>query len=251
MAAVSSIRPATRELSEHLADPTCLPTNEEVDEVLQSIQDPDEARQIFGTHEIPTMESVAEWGSYLVERFTSGNYGEPPIKILEVGAGRGDLSHALQAKLNDLADDTFTVIAVDTNPPENALDVLSVSGEEALAKYMPQVVIFSWMPLGVDCTAAFRKCASVQEYLLIGVSGPIGNEGLAMTGDKWKTWGNTEDFEWEMPQEDVAALIPPYIEDGFTRQDMDERFMPVQRNVYSTSVLNRPSTTVSFRRNTQ
>src|SRR5438270_272690 len=46
----------------------------------------------------------------------------------------------------------------------------------ALARYQPGIVLCAWMPLGEDWTPAFRTCASVTDYILIG-EGPGGCTG--------------------------------------------------------------------------
>ena len=48
----------------------------------------------------------------------------------------------------------------------------------AVAAAAPHVVVCSWMPLGVDWTAAFRACPSVASYLLVRCRTPHGcNQG--------------------------------------------------------------------------
>jgi hypothetical protein len=58
---------------------------------------------------------------------------------------------------------------------------------DALQQYTPHVVFCSWMPLGQDWTAAFRACASVSAYLLLGEC----DDGAS--GDPWATWGFNAD----------------------------------------------------------
>ncbi|HET8628431.1 MAG TPA: hypothetical protein VFL91_13490 [Thermomicrobiales bacterium] len=98
--------------------------------------------------------------------------------LLEVGAGRGELSRWLRGR-------GVPIVATDDGswldgrldwPRGLADDVLLFGYEAALARYRPAVVVCSWMPLGEDWTPAFRACPSVRHYLLIG-EGPGGCTG--------------------------------------------------------------------------
>jgi len=52
---------------------------------------------------------------------------------------------------------------------------------QAVMNYCPDIVIVSWMPLGIDWTSSFRRVSSVSEYMLIGPP--------KATAHEWETWG--------------------------------------------------------------
>ena len=59
-----------------------------------------------------------------------------------------------------------------------------MSHEAALRITQPSMVLCAWMPMGRDLSRAFRRCESVQEYVLLGEA----DDGAC--GDNWETWGN-------------------------------------------------------------
>lgn len=107
--------------------------------------------------------------------FLAGLAAEP---LVEVGAGRGELSRWLRARGVPLVatDDGSWLDGRLDWPRGLSDDVLPFGYEAALARYRPAVVVCAWMPLGQDWTPAFRACPSVRQYLLIG-EGPGGCTG--------------------------------------------------------------------------
>ncbi len=154
-------------------------------------------------------------------------------RILEAGAGDGRLSRYLSEAIHRVFrrrrekgehPRQIRIIATDNGSwnietvfPVERLDLAS-----ALQKYDPELVIWSWMPIG-DWTYLIRQHPSVKEYLLIGEAegGECGN------ADTWN-----------------PAL---YEADGFTRHDLGEisRYQ-LARN--DTDPAHSRSKTVSFRR---
>ena len=97
---------------------------------------------------------------------------EYPVVILEVGAGSGALSFHLREALRGEA---CEVVACDSGaqalpgakyPLGEAM--LETSHEAALRITRPSMVLCAWMPMGRDLSRAFRRCESVQEYVLLG-----------------------------------------------------------------------------------
>ena len=80
--------------------------------------------------------------------------------------------------------------------------------EAALKKHEPRVVLVSWMPMGVDWTAAIRATPSVQEYVLVGEA----DDGCC--GHNWLTWGNPA---FQAQGGGTCAGVPPYVAEGWTR----------------------------------
>jgi len=105
--------------------------------------------------------------------------------ILELGAGSGVLASHLTRHVDS---DTVTIVACDnfsSGIPTKAgcVTVDTCGYEEALDKYKPDVVLVSWMPSGVDFTAAIRKTKEVRQYVLVG------EVDSSTCGDRWATWG--------------------------------------------------------------
>jgi hypothetical protein len=144
--------------------------------------------------------------------------GASELVVLEVGAGSGSLSHALDlqrrleaaagAKSSRRAHETETpapvrVVATDTGiwrakhhrrvkggsagGAAGAFPVAQMDYRSALEHYKPHVVVCSWMPMGDDWTQAFRDAPSVQEYILVGEK----DDGCC--GHPWLTWGHRGD----------------------------------------------------------
>lgn len=133
------------------------------------------------------------------------------LRVLEVGAGNGELSHYLRSALR-ARNVPATLVAIDNESwpvPHNShfggVEALSVSA--ALHKYEPHVVIASWMPMATDWTAAFRACPSVEEYLLLGEC----FDGAC--GHNWLTWGNLA----SAPND---CAVPPFVADGWRIEEI-------------------------------
>ncbi|MDP9249579.1 MAG: hypothetical protein M3M85_03685 [bacterium] len=165
-------------------------------------------------HEIWTKEYMRAFGNYLARRTKElGGTEKKPVVILEAGAGDGRLTHFLEEEMGKIIPRKFKLFACDSGETETPIPhkfpVEAISHREALQKYKPQIVIFSWMPMGYDCTDDFRATSSVQEYILIGQSGSGSN-----CGDDWKTWGirnSNENLKIHiLPNEPT-----PYETDGF------------------------------------
>lgn len=109
--------------------------------------------------------------------------------VLELGAGNGVLAYCLTSALHGYA----RVIAVDdlseSMPRLFGEDVERLDSEEAVATYEPDLVLCSWMPAGVDWTAACRRCKSVQAYLLLG--------DPSSCGDGARTWDQPPEADFE------------------------------------------------------
>jgi len=153
------------------------------------------------TFEFLTKDFVAALVTYLRGRLFRGqgfdqNRGDDgPVTILEIGAGTGRLAHFLRGKIaasRGTALPRVRVVATDSGGwalkgGGNKTEVEKVEKlgfSEALAKYQPQIVLVSWMPMGVDWTKEIRATSSVREYVLVGES----DDGCC--GHNWLTWGN-------------------------------------------------------------
>jgi len=139
-----------------------------------------------------------------------------PLRVLEIGAGDGRLTHHLVRALHRIQHQERT--ADDQNPPSDPSDrtkstkggasgprvvvrasdsglrglqtaspvgalVEMMDFREALELHRPHVVICCWQPMGVDWTKEIRATSSLLEYLLIGETG----DGIC--GRPWETWG--------------------------------------------------------------
>jgi hypothetical protein len=135
-------------------------------------------------------------------------------------------------------------------------------------RHRPRVtVLCSWMPMGLDWTARFRR-HEVDEYVLVGEC----DDGQC--GHNWETWGNPHfrPDDWsgatdndderdgsvesnsasterrEIADSDAAqtTIRPPHVVDGYERRDLDF-LAPHQFSRYDSRV-SKSGRTVSFRR---
>lgn len=89
--------------------------------------------------------------------------------VLEVGAGLGYLSNALQKRGIDVtAVDNFSDPLLEKSFNKSAIISQKMDYREALDKFNPQLVICSWMPPGEDWTIDIKNTDSVKAYILIG-----------------------------------------------------------------------------------
>lgn len=190
------------EMKEKLKDPAYLPSRADVKLAFGNKWTEEWHRYFFNNtrseFELLTKEFVNALRDYLVQRLKELKISEDqPIKILEVGAGRGRLAHFLQSALEEAAPGRFSIIATDSGKDARTrqvdFPVVKVDLEKSLAQYQPDVVLSSWMPPHVDWTPMFRKQPTVKEYLLIG--------DWEICGSK-STLGNYKDFS----QEKLASI---------------------------------------------
>ncbi len=237
----------TEVLEKIIHDPSYLPSHEDLNFALgvdsdQLMEQLVKWHEIFAdnkTFELLNEEFIDAFTNYLVLRAAElPRNSQKPFIVLEIGAGNGRLSYFLQQKLREKGVEDIHIVASDSGEwqIEPMFPVEQISHEEALAVYEPQIVVFSWMPYGYDCTDAFRVVPSVQEYVLIGPP-----DGKAC-GDEWRTWGI--DVRAESP---ASHQTPPYEADGFERVDLPE-VSATQIGKEDTPGKYKTSKTVSFRR---
>ncbi|EIE19023.1 hypothetical protein COCSUDRAFT_48980 [Coccomyxa subellipsoidea C-169] len=104
-------------------------------------------------YEVWTRDYINSLAAYLWRR--GEELGLEHLAVLEVGAGDGRLTAQLQAALAQLRPAT-NCCSVDLR---QFVELLSC--EEALGKHRPDIVLCSWMPLGVDWTSSLRACPQV------------------------------------------------------------------------------------------
>ncbi len=203
----------TNELQERLRDPNFLPTRKQITE---AFTDDIQWRKFCYDKDRPVFEFLNEeyidaLSKYLVSRIKEYRTdNDKPLTILEIGAGNGKLSHFLRQKLDDMTPGQALVVATDSGELDlkNDFPVERLKHNDALEKYSPGIVIFSWMPYKKDSSKDIRKFSSVQEYILIGES----HGGCC--GDAWETWGlNLSDSEDD-------KKVPPYKVDGFEMKEL-------------------------------
>lgn len=237
------------ELREKMRDPNFLPTRKDIIRAfrpeghlleLEWVQFcHDEENPVY---EFLNAEFITAFSNYLAQRVKNlGASEDSPVTILEVGAGNGRLSHFIQQRLAAMLPGKVKVVATDSGKwgLKTAFPVEAIGHKEALGKYEPNIVIFSWMPYEKDVTDDFRAAGSVDEYILIG-------ETVGCCGDIWRTWGES----WSFDDKDIEGKVAPYIADGFERQNIDEVSVhQICRSDYLDD--DGHSSTVSFRREGQ
>lgn len=248
--------PTSEEMFKKMCDPSFLPSRDDLLKKFKKfegsnlgekdrtkwwnfVDDDDETNEII--YEIWTKEYIDAFGNYLAQRVDSlGGNKNNPTMILEVGAGNGRLTHFLQEKLNELIPGKVKIVATDSGDwkIKPTFSVENISHQEALKKYQPQIVLFSWMPPDYDCTKEFRATDSVEEYVLIGEA-EIGG----CSGRDWETWGE------ESYNENHEGETPPYQTDGFTKEFKNDL---TALQLSRLSIMNDPdkdrTSTVSFKR---
>lgn len=183
-----------------------------------------------------TQEYINGLTDYLHERSNSNTI------VLDVGAGDGLLAQLLREQLQIRHRREFPkVIAIDDGSwsIRKKADVERLSVAKAVKKYASShhvIVLCSWMPMGIDWTAVFRK-ENVDEYILIGEF-QDGN-----CGDNWKTWGNPE-----FRDSDDANTLPPFKADGYNAHYHTLKSLAPHSFSIFDSRDSANTTTVSFRR---
>lgn len=233
-------------LREKLKDPTYLPKHSEISRAFGSGVDRAKDFQKFcfdqqnPVFEFINTEFIDAFGDYLSERLeVIRATKDSPINILEAGAGNGRLTHFLRQRIESKLPGKARLIASDSGKwnlrPTFPVEVLDY--DAAVKKYAPEIVVCSWMPYREDFSAAFRASKCVREYILIGET-----EG-GCCGGMWKTWGKKD---YSDDEEEIKAT-PPYIEDGFEREDLENisKFQICRRDEPGNYF---HSGTVSFRR---
>ena len=206
-------------------DPVFLPSIEEVKKYGKENFGYSKMRQLLNGRkksdgmicEIWTEEYISRISLYLAELIRELNGGgKNPVTVLEVGAGNGKLSHFLRERIEGHVPGAADIVACDSYSDESVRKygayiplhpVEKLSHDEALKKYSPDIVIFSWMPYGYDCTDDFRATESVSEYILIGEDGCCGRA--------WETWGSPWAYGYDEDR------TPPYEKDGFTQEEIE------------------------------
>lgn len=95
-------------------------------------------------YEIITQELINELTNHIGKRLNIHDH----ITILEVGAGNGKLSYHLNKNLKNKYSDRCTLHAIDSwyeNIP-SIFDIERMSDSEAIARYNPDIILWSWMP---------------------------------------------------------------------------------------------------------
>ena len=209
-----------------------------------------------GIYQLVTREMVAALADYIVGRRPCLVQGDETLRVLEVGAGNGELSFHLRSALAEREDAGSWELTASDNGSWGlsssryhyssafGAEVLPLSYRAALRQVRPHLVLTSWMPMGVDWSASFREYG-VHEYVLLGEA----YDGAC--GHNWATWGNPDFQDDEATPDDQRPVArAPYEIDGFSTHEIREvsrwmlsRFDGRGEDAYSTCA-------VSFRRGT-
>ncbi|MCX6728927.1 MAG: hypothetical protein NTV39_04155 [Candidatus Saccharibacteria bacterium] len=127
-----------------------------------------------GTFEILNKDNVDRLTKYLAQKALRINPNGEKVKIAEIGAGLGRLTHFVCQSALSQGIDNLDMVATDTGEMARRkglyvpFDVMRESYDKTLSGCKPQIVVSSWMPAHCDWTQDFRNAQSVQEYILIG-----------------------------------------------------------------------------------
>lgn len=190
-------------------------------------------------YQLWSKEYIAGLADYLLSRQPSSGSNSKTL-VLDVGAGDGLLSRLLKEHF-EAKQNAPHVVAVDDGSwgiSPKTKEVERMKFADAIKKYSADyehiIVLCSWMPMGQDWTASFRK-EGVKEYILIGESDD-GNCGC-----NWETWGNPV-----FREDDDDRTSPAYKMDRYKRRSLSS-LAPYQFSRFdSADSIN--STTISFRK---
>ncbi len=156
--------------------------------------------------ELWNVEYINALCGYLAQR--DCNKAGYPIKVLEVAAGNGRLTHFLKQELEQISPGKFELSATDSGIEKYQIDfpVEKLAHKKAIKKFRPDIIICAWMPMGIDLSDEFRKEKNTKEYILIGPA------RLGIIGDYWKTWGISHVEKRNIFRK---LILPPFIKDGF------------------------------------
>ncbi|MES1909110.1 MAG: hypothetical protein MHM6MM_001911 [Cercozoa sp. M6MM] len=126
--------------------------------------------------------------------FVDANFASPvsqcrrnSIQILEIAAGDGRLTHflerAVSVKLQQCALSLSVTFVASDLAPSSSGSVQPWDAQEALTHVPAQIVLLSWMPMGLDLSRTIRAFPSVLEYVLIGET------DYGVSGTPVDTWG--------------------------------------------------------------
>lgn len=127
-----------------------------------------------GMYEILNREGIDRLTKYLGESALRIRPDGGKVKVGEVGAGLGRLTHFVCKAAARMGIDNLDMFASDSGDMvaqqklETPFDVFDESYVRSLRFHKPQIVISSWMPQGDDWTTTFRNSQCVDEYILIG-----------------------------------------------------------------------------------
>jgi hypothetical protein len=151
--------------------------------------------------------------------------------LLEIGAGSGRLAAHLEERLGS---DNILVVATDSAEwnLQQHFRVEHYNHKEALKLFKPDMVLASWMPVGVDWTKDIRR-AGVDEYILVGEA-----DG-GCCGHPWYTWGVVHGRTGK------KGAIAPFVADGYKKLPLGD-ISKLQLQRYDSKQYNQNSQTVSF-----
>lgn len=228
---------------ERLNDPAFLPSIADLKAIFSNNPDNSLAAYLLNEEspvfEVLTQEYIDGLSNYLIKRATElDTVSSRPLRVLEVGAGNGRLTHFLKQAVATKAQIDLDLTATDSGswqiPP--AFEVTQLPQDDALILFQPDIVIASWMPYKADWTPEFRNTSTVQEYILIGEShgGNCGSDA---------TWGCAPLDDDYYP---IEGYIPEFEQDGFDLEFVDVASEQLCRTDYD--IPGYHSHTASFKR---
>ena len=222
---------AVENLRQEIADPLTILSRSKIVKTLERYHAPDHRRkgykQLFKgdierrdipaeRYEIVTEELITGLVTHLVAAKKELGVTDRPLKILELGAGDGQLAFHISDQLARNNPGQFTVKAVDDNSYNiSSLPIVKTQeAGKALANEEPDLVIMSW-PTD-DWTPNIRRMESVREYILIGDPAYCGTA----PGQAYGAYGRSLVYGRE-PDPNLLDDAP-WAKDGFTHQLLED-----------------------------
>jgi len=174
---------------EHLHRDRRLPSFAELEELLTN------PHALPGFHDwCQRTRRFAVWTREAVDALASYLRAQSFRRIVEVGAGRGDLAfhleHAgvpvLATDLGEAALRGFALPEYRDEPVEVWEKVVPMDWRDALERLKPDCVLCSWMPPDEDWTPGFRAAATVRAYVLFWeLRGTTGGQSAFRRNEGW------------------------------------------------------------------
>jgi len=188
--------PENKEPSD-IHDSMYLPSLEELDDFIASVKDDSDKLEFNGRleHQLLSKEYIRSLGAYYVDRISQLLEGQEELKIMELGAGSGRLTHFLSneilSNLSESQKNRVHFVATDKSPVADSLfPVEKMTVKDVMVREEPDMVLLSWP--SYNWMRYFDESGDgIKDIMLIGI--PMSCEG-PYSGST-SEWGDIEGYE--------------------------------------------------------